>query len=680
MWDRLKKKTVCFNGKFDWGVRERLSALAKENGASIAKDLNARVGMLVVPDISGAKTIQKKVQSLNARGAAIQLLDADDFSTQVAPTDDEIVAVMKRGAKGAKLFQDAIAHYARRAMGKQPTRIIAGESFIGADLRGFDLEDFGFDSCDFSRAKFERTKIGPSSECKFEQCTGIDLMIESAQACSFKKAKLPSSDFADGSDLDFTGSDFSESHFSKYGFAYVNGKMTEPVFRDANLKGCEFEHITMVRPNFSGAKLDKATFDEATIDSGDFTRSSLADAQMSGSKFKNCNFSGADLSRANLADADLSGANFDGANLTGANLRGANLSGAQLAKAKGYDANAQATVTAAGPALKELDKAIAKAKRIKFKFQLAQPPQGAHPKAAISRIVTGDSSNLEYGWAISTALVIPRPGRMSKTTMSADLLAAARVLGDIQIRFETLEIETTKSKLKANEFREVLTKALCEAFAQTPPDGDQLAGLIKSHRQKQLKATAGMRKKREAAKQKAEAAKQRELKKVETKVAKAVGGKVTDLASFLKALEVRAEKAKIDKATKMLKAERFQLFNDITDSHMSGVVKSQTDPDLVYACRLESDGHYACCTQNLNICGGLRGSVCKHLLVLIIGLTKAGALDPAMLDGWLSKTHKIKPELNKETMGEIFIRYKGAEAGEVDWRPTETVPEDYYTL
>jgi hypothetical protein len=113
---------------------------------------------------------------------------------------------------------------------------------------------------------------------------------------------------------------------------------------------------------------------------------------------------------------------------------------------------------------------------------------------------------------------------------------------------------------------------------------------------------------------------------------------------------------------------------------MSGVVKSQTDPDLVYACRIESDGHYACCTQNLNICGGLRGSICKHLLVLIIGLVKAGELDPSTIDGWVAKTRSVKPELDKEKMGEIFIRYKGAEAGEVDWRQTETVPEDYYAL
>ena len=31
-------------------------------------------------------------------------------------------------------------------------------------------------------------------------------------------------------------------------------------------------------------------------------------------------------------------------------------------------------------------------------------------------------------------------------------------------------------------------------------------------------------------------------------------------------------------------------------------------------------------------------------------------------------------------MSAIFLRYKGAEAGEIDWRPTETIPEDYYSL
>lgn len=85
-------------------------------------------------------------------------------------------------------------------------------------------------------------------------------------------------------------------------------------------------------------------------------------------------------------------------------------------------------------------------------------------------------------------------------------------------------------------------------------------------------------------------------------------------------------------------------------------------------------------TQNLNICGGLRGSVCKHLLVLIVGLVQAGKLDPGTIDQWVSQSSKVKPVLDKDVMGEVFIRYKGAEGGEADWRPTETVPEDYYAL
>jgi hypothetical protein len=66
--------------------------------------------------------------------------------------------------------------------------------------------------------------------------------------------------------------------------------------------------------------------------------------------------------------------------------------------------------------------------------------------------------------------------------------------------------------------------------------------------------------------------------------------------------------------------------------------------------------------------------------VLIVGLVQAGELDPTTIDAWIAKTHNIKSELDKENMGAIFLKYKGAEAGEVDWRPTETVPEDYYAF
>ncbi len=157
--------------------------------------------------------------------------------------------------------------------------------------------------------------------------------------------------------------------------------------------------------------------------------------------------------------------------------------------------------------------------------------------------------------------------------------------------------------------------------------------------------------------------------------------RVDDFGGFLKGLSEHFDADRIKKALKMLKAERFELFSDVTSAHVVGVVRSQTDPQLVYSCHLANDGSFWCCTQNLNYCGGLRGSLCKHLLVLIIGLSKAGELDLASASSWvLASRLQKKPLLDKDLSSETFLRYKGAEAGEIDWRPTETLPEDYYAF
>jgi hypothetical protein len=153
-----------------------------------------------------------------------------------------------------------------------------------------------------------------------------------------------------------------------------------------------------------------------------------------------------------------------------------------------------------------------------------------------------------------------------------------------------------------------------------------------------------------------------------------------DFDSFLQNLNNKVELARMQKAGSMLKAERFQLFAEVKDDSIVGVVKSQSSADLVYSCRLASDGGFSCCTQNLRPCGGLRGALCKHLLVLIVGLAKAGQLDSATVDHWIDLSRSQKPAIDEDAMSATFLRYKGAEAGEVDWRPTETIPEDFYTM
>lgn len=153
-----------------------------------------------------------------------------------------------------------------------------------------------------------------------------------------------------------------------------------------------------------------------------------------------------------------------------------------------------------------------------------------------------------------------------------------------------------------------------------------------------------------------------------------------DFETFIERLGKGMDKERIKKSLSMLKKDRFQLFSDVKNDSVTGIVKSQTDKDLVYSCRLTSDGHFSCCTQNLNVCGGLRGALCKHILVLLLGLTRANELNANKADLWARASALQKPQLDKEIASETFLRFKGAEAGEIDWRPTETTPEDFYAF
>ena len=153
-----------------------------------------------------------------------------------------------------------------------------------------------------------------------------------------------------------------------------------------------------------------------------------------------------------------------------------------------------------------------------------------------------------------------------------------------------------------------------------------------------------------------------------------------ELKTFVEKLARNTDSARLSKATSMLRADRFQLFVDVGDAELVGIVKSQTDRELLYSCRITRDGDFSCCTQNLFACGGLRGAPCKHILVLVVGLVQSGQMDADTVLGWVKATSGKKPVLVRDAMSQTFIRYKGAEAGEVDWRPTETIPEDYYAF
>jgi hypothetical protein len=153
-----------------------------------------------------------------------------------------------------------------------------------------------------------------------------------------------------------------------------------------------------------------------------------------------------------------------------------------------------------------------------------------------------------------------------------------------------------------------------------------------------------------------------------------------DMAELIVRLRAVVDHRRIDRAIKMLKEEAFELYADVTDTMLTGIVKSQTGDGTYYAPWLEKTGRYGCCSDDVFSCMGLQGQICKHILVLLIGLMANGKLNALTALSWATEGSKNKPSDDEDPAAQMLLKYKSVEAGEIDWRPTETVPEDYYLL
>ncbi|MCK5889371.1 MAG: hypothetical protein KAG19_05455 [Methylococcales bacterium] len=136
---------------------------------------------------------------------------------------------------------------------------------------------------------------------------------------------------------------------------------------------------------------------------------------------------------------------------------------------------------------------------------------------------------------------------------------------------------------------------------------------------------------------------------------------------------------KLDRAIKMLQEESYNLYTDITDDEVAGIVQSQTNVGY-YAPWINKEGQYACCDEEISGCFGLGGQLCKHILVLLLGLAHQGEISVEQALEWATTAKPKKPSKNEDKSAFMLLRYKGVKTGQVDWRPTETIPEDFYLM
>ena len=156
-------------------------------------------------------------------------------------------------------------------------------------------------------------------------------------------------------------------------------------------------------------------------------------------------------------------------------------------------------------------------------------------------------------------------------------------------------------------------------------------------------------------------------------------GPTDTVTALLVEMNTRLEPKRVRRAVDMLKGQSFRLYADPTSERLVGVVRGHHSTNT-YSNAIYPDGRYSCCSQDLDPCMGMQGTVCKHLMVLMLGLGRAGQIDIGAAIGWVQAAAARRPAHLGDLLAETLVRYKGAEAGEVDWRPTETLPEDFYAL
>lgn len=120
------------------------------------------------------------------------------------------------------------------------------------------------------------------------------------------------------------------------------------------------------------------------------------------------------------------------------------------------------------------------------------------------------------------------------------------------------------------------------------------------------------------------------------------------------------------------------LWAQVTEDGLRGVVPEAANATTFRACHLSSAGAHQCGTQNFTLCEDAAKGLCKHLVALLLDLAKTERLPLGDAARWARLSLAHEGQLDKNLLAAIFAQY--ADSTQSDYRPNETLPEDYYAL
>lgn len=662
---RLLGKKFVFEGKFGYGDSERKGLIARvtAQGGEVVDELDATVNYLVIADLEQSKKPQKTAEKLNASGAAIQIIQSTKVFELSKITDEEYIAVLQAGQRGRAFIEELRA--ARITPFGASQTPFHNQKYDNVDLSGHKLEYAEFKNTRFYQSTLHDLHAHLVDWCNLMKCKGANVTFTVARNCRFAEADLPGLKIHHLTDCDFTSANLESATLGNS----LGASAANCIFTGANLRNATLGELA--NPKLDQADMTGARFKNCVLSGADLRGAKLQNAVLVGIDLSKADFRNADLRGANLARANLTGAQFDNSDLTGANLRGAILTHTDFSKAQ-IDLSAATTTKNPGPACAEFSAAVAASKRVQIVIGFHDTRPGKDEMVHIDAIANSNVGILYPEWLHATI-------SQSEPSMVEALQQLATISGHRRVRLESISVKTTDCPKPDDEMSTLAVNAIAEIFGEFLPAPEQLAALAKAFRAQERKARAAIVQAEKDAKDQAKKATEEAIKAKTENIEKKIG-KIADLPTFIKALEHRIDKARLGRSIAMLKAEGFALFNEVSDTRVSGIVKSQRTEGLHYGCWLDATGKYGCCSADMAACMGLRGEVCKHILVLVIGLVQEGVLDAKLMDEWIARSKTVRASGAKGPLAEILLKYKLTEAGEVDWRPTHTTPEDYYSV
>ncbi|HEY4261779.1 MAG TPA: pentapeptide repeat-containing protein, partial [Schlesneria sp.] len=477
-WKALKLagQSILFAGRFEkWGqlTLELLQTFVRLEGGTVADTLNASVSLLVLKEVTGTSSHEKKATLLNTKGASIAVIDADQLRTMLVPTEAEVHAMIQAGPEGYKLLRHRVDaakfnEYSFRQGGKQRPYTLTKASLRGQNIKDaplwcMDLEEVDLTNTTVQTESNESYEIGNTRRSKLDGAT-IHAPFADLIECSCRGADLSNSWVGFLMNKSRCSSDFTKAKLVR--FHFMNTDMTDSKFDKADLTDAEFDETDASKVSFREACLKSITTEKASFSGADFTKADLSEAELLGANLRDCNFTKAKLRGARLMGAQFQGACVDGADFTGANVAQADFTGVDLSKAIGLVLTTKQF--SIGPKLKELSDIAKKATSFETTMEVKAPQETLRLKAE-NRWKSPEASWSRELWADTLS-----DWEQSTKSVADAIVAVVAQWPDATACPHTVQASGKKTGLTNRKLTQLAMEAWCETYGAPCPTVEEL--------------------------------------------------------------------------------------------------------------------------------------------------------------------------------------------------------------